>query len=87
MIKLYARPYLSPAQAQFGFGKSLLTNRGIAGKASRFGYKKIKKGIRAGKAFKAGVTNRIKNSRTIARGLKSVERGVSSLSNRFTNRN
>jgi hypothetical protein len=84
MIKLYAREYLEqPGSAHFGFGKTLLTNKGIAGKASRFGYKKAKQGIRTGKALGVAGSNRLKNSRTLAKGIGFGKTKLQAVRNRF----
>ena len=67
MIRLYARNYID--HAEFGFGTNLLKSKGIGGKASRFGYKKAKQGMRLGKSLGRSAVNRVNNSRTFQKGL------------------
>lgn len=74
MSKIYAGNYLD--RAEFGFGGSLLKNKGMVGKASRFGFKKTRKGFRAAKSFTGSTIKRIGTSNTLSKGINLASKGL-----------
>lgn len=80
-MKLYASNYID--RAEFGFGTNLLKSKGIGGKASRFGYKKAKQGMRLGKSLGRSTANRLNNSRTLQKGLAFGKKQVGAIRQRI----